>query len=281
MANVTVAALLFLALAGAFTTAHGSPELRGFHTHDGMRVVNVSSSSPAEAAGLQPGMVITRIGNQSTIDIGGFRAAAGTITANETVTVQTQGNGTFTVWPDRRPEPEGNITYTPAPIDYVLPVLERSFPGTIQAYEDYNDFLVADDPVLRIGRWRWIQQRYDGLDQRAADRIQQLEAEREEDDRGVIGVRVVPQRDVKAGLEPFAGPLFTVFQVLFFIAMLNLMIGLANLLPVKGLDGGWMLDVLLQEWMPERADGIVRQVTLVTLGMIIISFLFLIGKHLL
>ncbi|MCJ7478726.1 MAG: site-2 protease family protein [Candidatus Nanohaloarchaeota archaeon QJJ-7] len=279
-ANVTVAALLLLVLFGAFTTAHGSPELRGFYDHEGMSVMNVSQDSPAESAGLEPGMMITSIGNQSTESLKGFQEAASGLEPGETLEVKTGGNGSFSVTLAERERPEGNITYDPAPIDYLLAPLENNFPGTVQVYENYNDILVPDDPEVQIGRWNWMGKNYDGLKQRAEEKVSGLEKEREIPEKGYMGVIVAPSTTAKESLEPFVGPLFTFFQILFFVALLNLMIGIANLLPVKGLDGGWMLDTALQEKIPRYADGIVRNVTILTIAMIAISFVFLIGEHL-
>ncbi len=280
MANITVAVLLFLVLQGAFTSAHGAPEIRGAYEHNGMYIVNVSTESPAAAGGLQQGMTITAMNNQSTQDLAGFEAATEDFTANQTVTVVTGGNGTFTVTLGTRPQPEGNISYTPAPIDYLLPVLERQAPGTVTTYERYNDVLAGDDVTLQIGRWQWIQENYPGLSDTAAQQITELEQEREPDNAGYMGIRAVPDRDVRPAFESLVRPLFMFFQLLFFVGLLNLMIGIANLLPVKGLDGGWMLDTVLQEKMPGRADRIVGTVTLVTIATIAISFAFLIVKHL-
>ncbi|MDY6769504.1 MAG: site-2 protease family protein [Candidatus Nanohaloarchaea archaeon] len=280
-ANVTLAAILFLALSAAFTTAHGSPELRGAYRHSGMQVLNVSDGSPAARAGLERGMTITAIDGSDTLDLNGFKAATSDLRANETVTVTTRGNGTFEVRLERR-QPSGNITYTPAPIDYVLPYLEQVAPGTIDAYEDYNDIIAGSgDRTTRIGRWRWVRQHYDRLDAAATDRIRELRAQDTGPAEGYMGILVAPATAVKDGAAPFIGPLMTAAQVVFFIALLNLMIGIANLLPVKGLDGGWMLDTVLQEYMPGRADVVVRWVSLVTVATIGISFAFLIAKHLL
>ncbi|MFB6265537.1 MAG: site-2 protease family protein, partial [Candidatus Nanohaloarchaea archaeon] len=181
----------------------------------------------------------------------------------------------------RREKRNGSIGYDPAPIDYLLAPLEKRFPGTIQLYEEYNNLLVPESAEIRIGRWNWIRENYEGLDLRSEERVSELRSRIKRSDEGFMGVLVVPARSVKEGLEPFVAPLFTFFQILFFVAILNLMIGLANLLPVKGLDGGWMLDTVLKEWIPNRADSIVRSMTIVTVAMIAISFLFLIGEHLL
>ncbi|MDY6765861.1 MAG: site-2 protease family protein, partial [Candidatus Nanohaloarchaea archaeon] len=100
-------------------------------------------------------------------------------------------------------------------------------------------------------------------------------------EEGYMGIRVLPEQSVRPAFEGLVQPLFLLSQALFFIALLNMMIGLANLLPVKGLDGGWMLDTILQDRLPHHADRTVRTVTGVTLATILISFMFLIVRHLL
>lgn len=281
MANVTVAVLLGLVLLAAFTTAHGPAEVRGVYEHEGMRIVNVSDGSPAERVGLRPGMVITALGNDSTTDIREFQAATRNLSMNETLQVRTAGNGTFTATLAERPERNGTYRFSPAPVDYVLPVLERRWPGTIETYEDNNDWIAGADGDLRIGRWTWIADQYPDLRERAGERVAALEAQRETEDSGFLGIRVVPEMTTAAWARPVLGPLLLVVQVVFFVAILNLMIGIANLLPIKGLDGGWMLDTAMKEYGPAWGDKVTRWATVMTIAVIAISFAFLIGRALL
>lgn len=278
MANVTVAAVLGLILLGAFTTAHGPAEPRGVYEHEGMRIVNVSDGSPAERAGLQRGMVITALGNDSTIDIAGFQDATRILAVNDTLQVRTAGNGTFTATLGERPETNGTYRFRPAPIDYILPALERQWPGTIETYEDHNDWIAGEDRDLRIGRWTWIAERAPDLQERAEERIAALDEPREEG--GFLGIRVVPAMTTVAWARPVIGPLLLIVQVVFFIAILNLMIGVANLLPIKGLDGGWMLDTVMNEYGPAWGGKVTRWATMVTIAVIAISFAFLLGRAL-
>lgn len=279
-ANITLALVLAVVLMGAFTSAHGTTELRGFYDHSGMEIVNVTDGSPAEAAGLEPGMTITALDGNGTLDIAGFERATRNLTVGENVTVETAGNGTFTVTLGERPEEDGNYTFTPAPVDYVLPHLERAAPGSIAFYEDHNDWLVGKTPDIRRARWSWLAERNPALAGTAAERIAALEADEPVQDEGFMGIVVVAQVDVKAGLERYAGPLLLLFQVVFFVALLNLMIGIANLLPVRGLDGGWMLDTAMDAYGPDWGAAVTRYATITTLAVIGISFAFLIGRAL-
>ncbi|MFB6077177.1 MAG: site-2 protease family protein, partial [Candidatus Nanohaloarchaea archaeon] len=171
-------------------------------------------------------------------------------------------------------------SYAPAIIDPLLVGLESRFPGTISAYERYNDLIVEDNMRRRIARWRWIAAtRPDLADharQRAATRREQLP----HPGGGYIGILVIPERDAAAWFEPVETPVLLLLQVLRFVMLLNLMVGAANLLPIKGLDGGWMLDTAVTEYLPDRAAAISRAATVGTLGIVIISFTFLAARYL-
>lgn len=61
-------------------------------------------------------------------------------------------------------------------------------------------------------------------------------------------------------------------QVTLYFAMLNLVIGVFNLLPVKGLDGGTILYCILAKYKePERAALILKIITLILAVLIIIT----------
>ncbi len=280
MANITLAAILAVLLMGVFTTAHGTPEIRGMYSHDGMRVVNVTDGSPAMAAGLEPGMTLTAIDGTGTMDLAGFEAATRNLTAGQQVTVETAGNGTVTVTLGVRPEGNDSYTFSPAPVDHLLPALEKRYPGTIAFYEAHNDWLIGATPDLQRARWAWIAETHPDLAGTASERIAALDTGSDGPEPGFMGIVVVPEREVVDAFRPVAGPIFLVAQVLFFVALLNLMIGVANLLPIKGLDGGWMLDTAMDEYGPGWGDRVTHWATLITLAVVAISFAFLIGRAL-
>lgn len=62
---------------------------------------------------------------------------------------------------------------------------------------------------------------------------------------------------------------------LFVFSASNLGVGLFNLLPVSGLDGGNFLCCLLSSTCPESADKICKAVSLVTLGFLFVLAVFL------
>ena len=57
---------------------------------------------------------------------------------------------------------------------------------------------------------------------------------------------------VDDSLGPLPWILFELAELFEWIAMLNLGIGLFNLLPLKPLDGGYMLEILLSYKLPEE-----------------------------
>lgn len=278
MANLSLAAVLFLLIFATFNVSHGAP--KGFYTENGIDVVNVSSGYPAAEAGIHPGMTIVEINGSSTLNLQQFSTATQGWRPNQSVDIVTAGNGTFHMTLAER-QVEGNITYEPAPMDQVFPVLEQQVPGTIAFYETYLAPLLQESTETHIGRWTWLSERFPGLEQRAEQRIAELRDTTDDEPDGIIGATVTPNRQIGEGLEPLVGPLYTLYQSLFIVAMLNFMIGLANLLPVKGLDGGWMLHVAATEYLGDRGEELTRKVTMITVLVIAISFAFLISRFLL
>ena len=64
--------------------------------------------------------------------------------------------------------------------------------------------------------------------------------------------------------------LFELIELLQWVAMLNLGIGLFNLLPLKPLDGGYMLEILLSYKLPERIYTPIVNALSVVMAMIIV-----------
>lgn len=278
-ANVTLALVLGGILAGAGIAGGTISDSQGYITYHGMEIVNVSEDSPAAVAGLQPGMVATTINGNTTNSPAEFQQAVNGLTAGQTVTVETVESGSFTVTLGPRPGSD-NATYRPALIDHLLPRLEQRYPGTIDTYEAYNNWIAPDDKRLEVARWEWIQNNYPSLDTRAQQRVQELE-QQQEPLPGFMGIRVQPDMTMAGWLETTLPILQTLFLMTYVVALLNLLIGTANLLPVKGLDGGWMVSIFLERFAPTREKRVTRTITIVTLLMILISFIFLIARFLL
>jgi len=212
--------------------------------------------------------VIRQINGQPTMDLRQFSEATSNISLSETVSFTIlQGNGTDTVTltPQAR---QREYTYEPAPIDHLLVPLERRYPGTIETYERYNDVFVDESTVTRLYRWKWIKNTTDALDDRAQDRILDLTAEMEPEP--LIGISVAPVRSVQAGLAWLETPLFFLLRLLSFLIIIHAGVGAANMLPIKPLDGGWILDELLDRFQP-RLNGLTFWVGALTVAFFLIN----------
>lgn len=78
--------------------------------------------------------------------------------------------------------------------------------------------------------------------------------ERDGFENGYVGIKVGQQRTVKASLSPHKAGLQWFVSLLQTVAFLNFVIGLFNMLPLKPLDGGLMVETLLEEYYPERLN---------------------------
>lgn len=75
---------------------------------------------------------------------------------------------------------------------------------------------------------------------------------------GYIGIQVGTTQVVKDGLKKYSGGLQWFISLLYTVGMLNLLIGLFNMLPIKPLDGGLMVETLLKEYAPGRVEHLDR-----------------------
>lgn len=271
-ANVTttlvIAALLFTgsAAAGAVNDQYD------VYNQTGMEVLQVADDSPAAAAGIEEGTVITAINGNRTTTVQDFHRVTQDIRPQQAVQLTFQDGGTRTV--TATVQDADNYTFQPAAVDYLLPHIEQRFPGTIDRYADLTAFMDGD-PRLERERWQWIQEQYPFLADRAEQRVAELDETLEEpEEDGYIGIRVQPATETS--YDTVIGVLTFLYGVGLVVAMLNLFIGTANLLPIKGLDGGWMLSILADRFAPRHEQRITRGVTAITLGMVLFSFLFVI-----
>ena len=94
--------------------------------------------------------------------------------------------------------------------------------------------------------------------------------------QGFIGISYVrdvhPIKKVYSGT-PFYGIIKFLVEMLSWIFMLNLGVGLVNIFPIKPLDGGLMIEALSERFMPKYTKGIVRLFSAIFLSLIIGNFL--------
>lgn len=93
------------------------------------------------------------------------------------------------------------------------------------------------------------------------------------DERGVIGI-TFDQRMVRENLTEYQSGIIWFVMLLQMIYILNLAIGLFNMLPIKPLDGGQTVDVLLREFVSEEASDYMNYWSLVGWGILIASILY-------
>lgn len=271
-ANVTTTILIVLLLFGGSAAADAANDRFGVYQQTGMEVLQVEPDSPAAAAGIEEGAVITAINGNATTTVQEFRQATQNIRPDQTVRLSFENGETRTVTTTTQESEE--YTFQPAAIDYLLPHIEHRYPGTIDRYAEITAFMDGD-PRLERERWRWIQENYPFLTDRAEQRVTELDATLEEPEKdGYIGIRIRPATTTDYDIVIAA--LTFLYGIGFVVAMLNLFIGTANLLPIKGLDGGWMLSILADRFVPQHEQRITRTVTAVTLGMVLVSFLFVV-----
>lgn len=99
--------------------------------------------------------------------------------------------------------------------------------------------------------------------------------------KGFIGIGAIYQdftlkdeyRDYSSVIYFFSGQGPSFFGLLFFIFLINFGVGAFNLLPIGPLDGGRMWRIALDRLIPKQSAKIMRGVSYVLLGMLIINFM--------
>lgn len=71
-------------------------------------------------------------------------------------------------------------------------------------------------------------------------------------DGGYIGIRVTQANTLKEPYDQYQGLLQWFTSMIFTVGLLNILIGLFNMLPIKPLDGGLMAETLIKEFAEDR-----------------------------
>ena len=87
---------------------------------------------------------------------------------------------------------------------------------------------------------------------------------------GIAGLSNV--QSLKDGFIPYTAPLQFIGGLLAFLFIINLGVGLFNLLPLKPLDGGRMWEILIKKAAPKRGDMIMRRLGNFTLLLLLLIF---------
>jgi len=246
----------------------------------GVQVLGVMNNSAAQQADMQDGMVIERMDGEKITDKGDLIRVTDDFEIGERISVAGRYNGSrFNLTAELGERPERNFTYQPAPVDPVLVRMEQVLPGTIDMYEALNDPFVTYGKRTELERWRWVREKYDGLDQRAEQKIAAMEAQLDDGPEPWLGIRFGDEQEYRSFLLPYAGFLDALFKMFLFIVIIHAGIGSANLMPLKPLDGGWMLSVVTERYRPDWEPGLSKYVSVLTLGLLLINLVvpFLFG----
>lgn len=94
---------------------------------------------------------------------------------------------------------------------------------------------------------------------------------------GYIGVKlnqtIVDYPVVKDSYLRYESPLLFFRNLFFFIFLINLGVGLANLLPIKPLDGGRMWDLLFKKITPKHSKNAINILSFLTIFVVILNFI--------
>ncbi|MBN2330224.1 MAG: site-2 protease family protein [Candidatus Aenigmarchaeota archaeon] len=189
---------------------------------------------------------------------------------------------TFTIQTVTKQIPSG---YSPDSLDPLFAAFEHIIPGSIEFYHSAGEAwsgVVGQRTGItwtyiqyRIAMWEWVSENYPMLEERAGRQVAHWESRLESYPRpGFIGVTgVLPNFELMQSLEPYRQPLEFVQGLLFFLFLINLGVGIVNLLPVKPLDGGRMWDVVFKRYIPEHAGWLMRALGALTFLLLVANFI--------
>ncbi len=175
--------------------------------------------------------------------------------------------------------------YEPDAWIHFFGVMEHAIPGTIEFYHSAGEAwaglvgqrtgITWDHIQYKMGLWEWVSSNYPLLEGRADLEMDRLRAMLESHPRpGFIGITgVTSNYELKASLEPARPPLEFIEGLLFFLFMINLGVGIVNLLPIKPLDGGRMWDVVLHRYVPRYSKRIIKALGIFTLLLLVANFI--------
>lgn len=176
--------------------------------------------------------------------------------------------------------------YVPDSFMMLFTSFEHIVPGSVEFYLTAGESWMAllgqktvvtwDYIQNRIGIWEWVKENNPALKSRATENINLWESKLIEHPRpGYLGiVGVLPHIELVNGLEGLKQPIDFIQGLLFFLFIINLGVGIVNLLPLKPLDGGRLWDITLRRYLPPKlAKRVVRALGLFTFLLLILNFI--------
>lgn len=272
--NMTVGILILLATFAITTTDPGVREVKGVYDHNGVEIRQVVNGTAAQEADIPEGLQMTMMAGTEVQTIHDFSQAAQNFSVGQQITIRGTLNGSeqdYTATLRERPETE--LDYNPATLDPVIVRLEQTFPGTIETYHDYNWLVLNEGPQTKIERWRWVKNTTPDLAERADRQIAELQDQIDGDPEPYLGIAVEPARTPTGPLGAFAGFFDILMQLFLFLVIIHTGIGAANLLPIKPLDGGWMLSTVMDRYKPDWEHPVTLWASVLTVLLFLINLL--------
>ncbi len=201
----------------------------------------------------------------------------------ETVRVVTE-NGTgeriYTLTTGEPPDYE----YSPDFDAQVMISMEHVIPGIMDCSESFGDWLNSLGGMEKqvtwstlnaeIKKWEYIGENYPSMEARVSSKLRSLREEMENHSKpGFIGIMgVSTDYEVVDALKPYEEPITFTNGLLFFVFLINLGVGIANMLPMKPLDGGRMWEIIFRRYFKKHYKPMTRYLGYVTLLLIIAAF---------
>lgn len=208
--------------------------------------------------------MIKRIENWSITNVDNLKSALERIGPEKEIEIETE-NGTYLLKTAEEPTPkfEPNLDLA------VLLFAEHILPGI-------SDLFLSEKSWAEVKQkeafWSWARESSPFITKRAEEKIALLDEKASRLPKsGFIGISGIYQGlDLKAPLKPYKEFLDFLQGLLFWMFLINLGVGAFNLLPIRGLDGGRMWEILLKrKWAIDCLSTI-------TLFIILANFLFLV-----
>lgn len=272
--NITIGILILAMTFTMTTTDTGIREIRGVYEQDGVEIQQVVNETAADEAGIPDGLVISELAGVEVQTLNDFQKAADEFAINKTITIRGDRNETTETYEATlRNRPSVDIDYNPAVLDSWLVKLEQRLPGTIKTYHNYNWLVLNEGAETKIARWEWIKHETPSLRDRADQRIDTLEASIDDSPEPYLGIAVDPVRTPTGPLGSLAGLFNILLRLFMFLVIIHVGIGAANLLPIKPLDGGWMLSTVFDQYKPEWEHPVTLWASILTVILFLVNLL--------
>ncbi|MBN2042871.1 MAG: site-2 protease family protein [Candidatus Aenigmarchaeota archaeon] len=198
----------------------------------------------------------------------------------QVVTFNGTTESTYEIETRKPPEYE----YVPNFDENVMIGMEHLIPGITDVSESFGKSLNAiggaetydswSSLSMQITKWEYIRENYPALRQRSDSKLRELNVKLlERSEPGYIGIYGVSvDYEVIDSLKPYEEPVLFTNGLLFFVFLINLGVGIANMLPVKPLDGGRMWEIIFRRFSKRHYKTMTKALGYITFFLIIAAF---------